>query len=650
MDHRAFYRKGFKPKDAGGVQGGAWWEMKPEDAAKTISNNIAYWEQNQRWRVSQLIRYARQYGNMTNLGFPGLSLSQMNAMRGAFGDQLTFNLTGSVIDTLVSKMARNKPKPYFLSNGGDYKAQRLAKDRNRFIEGVFYEQDTYRKTREAFRDACVWGPGVIKVYGMEGRVVHERVLPAELFVDEVEAQTGDPRQLHQIKLVDRTVLKQLFPDKAKEIDDSSWKPGSAFTISQHLADLVCVRESWHLPSSREADDGKRIITMDGCALTEMMDWKHDRFPFAIMQYCPRPIGFWPQGLAEQLQNIQLEVNKICWFIQRSIELAGTFKWWAPTGGGIAIEQLSNQLGAIIRSEARPEIILPQIVQPELYAHLQTQIQRGYQQAGISQMDAASTKPQGLDSGAAIREFHDIGTERYLSVGQAYEEFHCDIARLSIIAAQDLVQEETDAREEAKQKGEEVDPAKIIVTVPHRGSIEEVDFERLKFEQGEQFYLQCFPISALPFDPAGRLQQVQEYAQAGFIDPDTARDLLDFPDTGRVEGLHNAQRDFITRTLDAMIDDGETYEVEAAFDNVPLFQQLAMEYYQRGKVQGLPEGRLQLLRNTIQQCVTILKPPAPPMPPPGLPGPAGAGLAAPGVPTPPPVSDLLPNMNAPPMAA
>ena len=64
---QVFYRKGFKPKDAGGVQGGAWWEMKPTDAAKTISNNIAYWEQNQRWRVSQLIRYARQYGNTCSM-------------------------------------------------------------------------------------------------------------------------------------------------------------------------------------------------------------------------------------------------------------------------------------------------------------------------------------------------------------------------------------------------------------------------------------------------------------------------------------------------------------------------------------------------------------------------------------------------------
>jgi hypothetical protein len=75
----------------------------------------------------------------------------------------------------------------------------------------------------------------------------------------------------------------------------------------------------------------------------------------------------------------------------------------------------------------------------------------------------------------------------------------------------------------------------------------------------------------------------------------------------------------------------------------------MEYYQRGKVQELPESRLQLLRDTIQQCVTILTPPAPPMPamPPGMPP---NGEMPPGVPAAPPVSDLLPNMNTPPTAA
>ena len=160
----------------------------------------------------------------------------------------------------------------------------------------------------------------------------------------------------------------------------------------------------------------------------------------------------------------------------------------------------------------------------------------------------------------------------------------------------------------------------------------VDFEDLGFQPNEQFYLQCFPVSALVSDPAGRTQMVQDYVQAGWISAETARDLIDFPDTGEVEGLHNAAREFAKKTLDAMIDDGQPYVLEP-YDDANLWLELALEYYNRSRRTEVPEKKLQMLRNLIDDANRkVIAAQAPPP------------QVAPANPTPTPTSQLLPNTN------
>jgi hypothetical protein len=621
-----------RPEKPQGRAGARWWTMKPDDAAEAISSNIGFWATHQKWRLMQLHRWACFYGNMANLGYPGISLALQSAMRSQFGDQISYNVTGSVVDTLTSKIARNKPRPYFLSDGGDYKAQRLAKNRNKFVAGVFYENETYAKTRIAFRDSAVWGNGIIHVFARNGRVVHERVLPSELFVDEVEAITGDPRQMHRIKFVDRNVLMEAFPDHAREIADAKWKDGEMLVLNQHLSDLVCVRESWHLPSAPDADDGAHVITVNGRALTPIEPYKHPRFPFAILAYTPRMYGFWSQGLVEEGQSIQLEINKVAWYIQSTIEVGGTQKIFLKTGSKVSADHINNAFAAIIEGDDAPQYLTPPLVQPEIYAYVERLIQRYYDLAGISRADASSSKPPGDLSGEALRMIHDIGTERFLSKGQQFEEFHCDIAHLSILAAMDL-------REEAKERAEEgKKPEGYMVRSPHRSAMEQVDFDDLAFEPGETFYLQCFPVSALPSDPAGRTQKVQEMAQAGWISPDQARELIDFPDTTAATNLLDASRDFIRKVLDDMLEHGTVY-VPEPYDagNIPLFLEQATMAYTNAKRMDVPESRLQLIRDFIDACKAMQLAAQPPAP---------AGPAVPPAnPMPTPTSALVPNVNA-----
>jgi hypothetical protein len=587
--------------------------LKGQDAADVISGTLNLIRDSQSFRATQWIVSSRLYGNLALTTLAGVSFSKLAAQQPALRDRISYNLVQSVVDTVVAKVTRNRPKPLFLTNGGDYRKQREAKKLNAFLDGVFYENSTHDIGKVVFRDAAVWGDGFIHVFPKGDRVCHERVMSSEIFVDDVESLYGTPRQMHRVKQVDRQVLFDWFPEDADKIAGA--KPSRTEENGRSIvADMLTVRESWHLPSGPGADDGKHCITIDGAVLGEMEPWPHQFFPFARVQWSPRLYGYWGQGLAEQLQNIQLEINKLLWVIQRSMHLMGSFKVFIENGSKIVKEHLNNDVGSIINYTGTPPMyVTPPIVAPEVYAHLQTLINKGYEQAGVSQLAASSLKPEGLNSGRAIREYNDIQTDRLSVPSKSYEQMFMDVARLSI---------ETVKMIAAKQKGYEV-------RVPGKKSVARVDWKDIKLND-DDYVMQCYPISSLPSDPAGRLATIQEYAQAGFLTPRQARRLLDFPDLEQVESLANAEEEYLQSVFDKIVDDGD-YTSPDPLDDLQLSKQLCLEYYAKGKLNNLREDRLELLRRYLSQIDEIIQsmmPPAPPMMPPMMPGATGEPLAPP----------------------
>lgn len=603
-----------------------WWKTEDADKAAQIAHaTLTNWSSAQRWRHASYNRLSRLYAPPPPGTMSPANLGRLAALRSSMGERVTYNVVQSCVDTLTSKIARNKPKALFLTNGGDHKAQRKAKMLNRFTDGVFYECGTHALGRQAFRDALIWGDGIIHVFERDGRVAHERVPASEIYVDEAEADLAEPRTMHRVKLVDRAVLAEAFPEKAETVEKAKRTDfADVLPVSTDAPDLVTVVESWRLPSGPDADDGYHLISVSSGSLTDLEPWTHDCFPFARFSFSPRPRGYWAQGLCEQLQGIQIEINRLLFFIQKSLEKGG-YKLWIKTGNAVAIEHLlANELGSVIRSDDKPEVLLPQTVHPEVLNQVGVLIQRAYEVAGISQLSATSQKPAGLDSGRAIREYNDINTERFMTVGQAYEEFFLDLARLSVLTVQDIV-ERTGSRT-------------YKVKSPRRKSLDVIDWSQIALTDDDDYVMQCFPVSSLPSDPAGRLQTIQEYMQAGILDADEGRELLDFPDLDRIESLHQAQKDWLASVLDRMVDEGEAYSLEP-YDNVGLAHKMALEYYQRGKVQGLPEDRLQLLRDFLSEIEQEQKKTA------AMASalPAGAPTDPMALPEAPPTSELLPTM-------
>lgn len=602
-----------------------WWEQKGEALANSVSAVVEVLQQNQTPRDEQNVLAARLYGNLSLLGVNRLSQSRIAALAspGKGKDRLTYNVIQSAVDTVTSKMAKNKPKPLFLTSGGNYKIQRRAQKLQRFTDGVFYEQKAYVKGVTTFRHGAVFGTGATHVFPRFGRVCFETVLPGELEVDEVEAFDGDPRQLHRVKNLDRALVAARFP-KAKKLIMSAKSPEVASGFS-NIADVIKVRESWHLPSGPDSNDGFHCLTLDNGTIDGEI-WTKTKFPFSFFHWNKRLLGFWGQSLVEQLQGIQLEINKLLWVAQRSFHLAGSFKIFLENGSRIVKEYINNEIGAIVTyTGTQPSYVVPNVLPAEFLTHLWNLKNAAFEVAGVSMLSAASKKPDGLNSGKALREFNDIESDRFMTVGQAYEQYYCDLAELAVDTAKEIFEE----------------TGKYQVQVPGKRSIEVLDWKDVSLER-DQYILKIFPVSSLPTDPAGRLQTIQEYAQAGFMKPRTARRLLDSPDLEAEEDLANAPEEYLHKILEAIVEDGE-YTPPEPYDDLQLAQELVLEYYAKGKASGLEEDKLEMLRKFDTQVKTLVaKATQPPPAPAGALPPGGAGSPQ-AVPEPTPQSNLIPNV-------
>jgi len=373
-----------------------WWDVEKDTLPSTISAIVSNIKDRSTVLETQRQLSARLYGNLPVMGPAGISFTRTTAPAPT-RDRITYNLCQSVVDTSVAKISKNRPKPYFLTNGGDYKERRKAKKLNRFVDGLFYECNSRSMAPAAFRDAAVFGDGVIHVYNRDGRVAWERVLCSELYVDDIEGFYGFPRQMHRVKSIDRQVVRECYPKFEDEILRADKIAATLTAEPQFVSDQIAVAESWHLPSGPKAKDGRHVISINPAVLVDE-PYTKDFFPFARMRWCPRLWGFWSIGLVEQIQSLQLELNKLLWLVQRSYHLMGTFKIWLSHDSKIATEHLNNDIGSIIRGSTEPKYLTPQVVPAEYYAHIERIVRLAYDQSGVSQLSATSQKPAGLNSG------------------------------------------------------------------------------------------------------------------------------------------------------------------------------------------------------------------------------------------------------------
>lgn len=593
-----------------------WWKKSDSEMCTAIFAYVRNLDTQQANRQIDNMRNMRLYSNMEVSGFRRYALANAEPSSASL-PRLTLNVVQSQIDTVTSKIAKNKPRPYFLTEGGDWSQKRRAERLTQFTDGQFYETRMYEKARTVFKDSCIFGTGALKYYVEDGKIKTERVFIDEIMIDDNEALYGEPRQLHQKKWVHKDVLKAAFP-RFKGAIDAAVSDSPSFTDSSFGRDgnMLLVIESWKLPSGPKSKDGMHAICINNQTLFSE-DYTKSYFPFTFMRWNTRPLGFFGQGISEQLTGLQLEINKLLKTIQVSMHLVSIPKIFMEASSKIVTTHLNNKIGGIIKYAGQPptEGALGR-VPIELFQQLERLYDKSYQITGISQMSAQSQKPAGLNSGKALRTYNDIESERFMDVSLRYEQFFLDASKIMIDMAKDL--------DEYK------------VTVPGKGFISKISWKDVQLDE-DMYVMQVYPTNSLSQYPSQRLAEVQELIQAGFVSKEYGTKLLDFPDLKGFYNMANAGIDNLEKQIERIVDKME-YMSPEPYQNLQFGISMFQNAYLHYQAEGAPEEMLELFRRWISAAEDLLTKAAQPQVAPEETQTLAAPQAA-------PVSDLIPLATA-----
>lgn len=609
-----------------------WWLAEDDDRlAAELCGTVSYLKTNQTYRIRQLAVDVRLYCGLSIYSYAGSNVSKMDRTKTLPDDRPTFNLIQSCTDTLVSRLSQAKPSPKFLTDNSDYKQRHLAQRLNSFILGEFYQTKVYEKSVKVLRDCIVMGTGCLKIYeGDDKKVCVDRVLIQDLYMDDNDQINGQPQQLYQVKLMDRDKLMANSPKAAGRIiaDTPQSYPDNSPDSGRTTSDQVMVVEGWKLPSGSDPDapgyvPGRHVIaTVSGVIRNE--EWNKPKFPFVFLNYSDPFVGFFGQGLATQLFGTQLTLNRILYTIARSITLVGVPRVFIDQSSKVVKSHNNNEIGVIITySGTKPSYEVAPCNAPELYAERDKLIQYGFQQCGVSAMQATSQKPAGLNSGEAIRSADDISTDRMAELSKKYDTLFVDVAYQIADCAKDIAQRD----------------GKYQTVYPNKDGTKEIDLPAMKFLK-DPFVIQCFTESSLPRTPAGRIQTVTELVQAGMLSIKEGYRLMRLGGDGleQIDKLNNASEERTFQMLDSIVEDGD-YQMPDGFLDLELAKQLTVQYINLYLAAKLEEKKADMLRTYYTQVLLLMAEAAPPAQP-MTPGQPQAN------PEPLPTSPLVPNAPQP----
>lgn len=562
-----------------------WWD-ETSNVHKHVFSAVGNIRRNQTAIEDLQERHFRLYS-----GLPLYSAFTFNLAFDQMDAKFTMNVVQAATNTLVSKITKNKIKPTFLTDGGDWGMQQQAKKLDKYVYGQFYKLKVREEAKKAFRDACVFGDGFIKHWhDSEGNIHIKRVFNPCLIVDQAETLYGqEPKTIYEVRIVEKDVLKEKYPDFKLEIDEASISDVPFFIDSFETShNLVVVLEAWRvkIKNGKQEKVGKHFIGISTATFI-MEDFDFEEIPYISMPFMPNAIGFYSKGVAEMITGHQVEINRTLRRLSRSMNLMSSPQILVDYMSDIIDTHFNNEVGNIIKYKNTPPVYnFPQGVSPVVIDYLLMMYQKAFEEVGISQLSAQSKKPEGLDSGKALREYNDIETERFAEVAQNWESFHLKIAEA-------IIKHSVKIRESG---------GKVTVLSPSKYGAEKIDFKDIKLKDSE-YVMQAYATNMLPKEPSGRLQYVQELISMQILDPEDAADLLEFPDVTEAMALKSAGRNDIKNVANLIIEKGE-YIVPEPYQSIDFGIQYMNSMYSLMKIRGLPVERLDLLQRWINDALAL----------------------------------------------
>ena len=575
-----------------GARDDRWWLADtPEERAENMMRVAKRTRQTQGDKISMYLHFARLY-----LGYNVQGLDPVTYMEEPDpldSEPMSENVVRSIIKAAMPRVCRGAAKPMVLTEAGKWNDRNRARKLERVISGDFERCGVYDMWRTMCRDGAVWGTAAIYVYELDEAPAYERVYPWQLVVDQREGYYGRPRSIARWARVDRLVLSNLYPAKAIDIMAASVErfDNDALEAYPHeSADQLLVWQAWHLPSCKGAGDGRYVCGVANDILLADEPYEHDSFPFVVFRWDQPLIGYWGEGIAREIAGHQYEIAALTRAMRQGIRSAVT-RTYVPRGSEVMLSDLDDRVGTMIEFSGNqvPITVVPQAFSADWASWLKQTTEGAFRQAGVSQLSAASQKPAGLNSGAALMKYDDIEDTRHLAAAQTAEQCIVDLAKLTVRIRKEI----------GGGKGLSAwDAGKSIYR--------SIDWDEVDLDE-DVYTVRVYPVSSLPSTVAGKTEIVEQWFQSGVIDADQRRQLIDVPDTEEFQQLHNAPVDYVWQQVERMLCDGKPQRPDPTVSMSTAIKTGRLAYCAALR-DGCPDENLQLLRDYLDEAVSRINQP------------------------------------------
>jgi hypothetical protein len=466
------------------------------------------------------------------------------------------NVAKSTVDSAMSLLA-NPTRVALATDGADFSVHKKARLLERYLEGIDRANNADAKIRSIVRDGCIVPNGFLKIVPDYKRKipVFERVLIDEIYVDEWAARTGPPREMFQRLYADRRRLAYMFPKHKEEIMRASAIGLPVSDGSQPARDnLVEVIEGYYCPSEPGAGDGRKMIALrsgrDGGTVLAWDEWKRMEPPFVWFCWTQPTIGFYGTPLMDEISGIQMRLHKDNQRWDAITDRISFPTTYVHASDSDLLLKLKNGSRYGVYRTNPPVTETPPILPPDIlrrHEYLENQARR---LVGLSEFAAFSQKPPDVRSGPGFREYNETQSQRFILQHKQVEDLKLCIARHVIATAREMHENGTDS----------------AVAWRHRNIAKRIRWSEVDMD-ADMFVMHTQPVSILSQTVSGRKDMVMDLYNAGLLEPDRARSLLDIPDLEKENELANAERADIEATIE-MLEMGETV-VPEPYQNLEL---------------------------------------------------------------------------------
>lgn len=567
-----------------------WWpDPEPHDKVMRRARAIAA---DQKWRREQDELHLHLYSEAEWRGVYGIDRrAPRTRSTGEKKNRLSINVVRNMCNAATSMLIRSRPYVNFQTDGADFSLLRLSRKRERFVQAHFIRERIHQTSHARVRNAAIFGTGGTKVIRRDGKIRYENILPGEILVDEQEGMAGDPPCIYQAKVVDKIQLAAMYPELREKI----MKAGSAGSYNGTSNGAQClVVYAWHFRSTlnEKKHDGKECLCIDGATLYSR-PYKWLKFPGTFFRWEESPFGFYGTGIPSELVGIQYEINTLLRMVRDSMYFGGNLKILAEKGANINFAQLSNSTRIpIIEYVGRePRWVVNDVASSQVFQHLQYLVQTAYNVTGISQLDAQSQTPAATMSGRARLVHQNNESLRFKAAVERYENGYIELAERTVEAATDEFEENGD--QEVIFRGHE--------------HLEHISLKDVALEGPEEpLDIQAWSSSQLAQSPGARMEQVDFLVQNQYVPRNRGLVMMDLGNDFRSEmDVQNAPYNLIDERIERMLFDGEPQTPTPMMDLEYAKTRVQLEIQRCEMRKGVPEERIDLLREFWQQTTDLL---------------------------------------------